>query len=53
MWMPPLMLSGSATGIQRGLQCRWKRGEIGRSPNTTDCFVLFHSVQYSLLKSAV
>lgn len=49
MWMPRLVLSDSATDIQRGLQCIWKR-EVGRTPHPLISFVLFHSIQYSLLK---
>lgn len=47
--MPRLVLSDSATDIQRGLQCIWERGEVGRTPLPPDLFVLFH-MQYSLLK---
>ncbi len=30
--MPQLVFSDSATDIQRGLQCIWERGEVGRTP---------------------
>lgn len=36
------------TGVQRGLQCIWERGDVGRNPPNSPDFVLVHSIQYSL-----